>query len=366
MPLCAALATAGPFATTVLEYTPAPGQFVNNAVFNDAAKALGPPLGGGTSAPNNESVITLGAFGGSITLGFDAPITDDPLNPYGLDLIVFGNALWTGGDPTRRFAEAGIIEVARDSNGNGLPDDPWYVIPGSGLPAVPGSVAAIQQWDDDPGTPTPPNNPAWYPDNAQFPEIPSNYSTSGFDLPAAFQTVPLLNPGGAGSVDESFFGYADLSPTLLLGDLDADNVAEDPGIAPETFYTRPDNPFLVGVSLGSGGGDAIDIAWAVHPETGEPARLASIDFVRISTGPNALAGILGELSTEIDAVSDAEPQPLFYDENGDGGLDIEDLYAWHVAPSDLTGEGSADERDRNRMQRAVRARESADMQGPAI
>ncbi|XHC26736.1 hypothetical protein ABWH91_05285 [Phycisphaerales bacterium ac7] len=358
-----AIAAAGPFATVVLDYTPAPGQFVNNPAFNDPSNALGAPSGGGTGSPNNASVVTLGAFGGSITLGFDEPIADDPLNPYGLDLIVFGNALWTGGDPSRRFAEAGIVEVSCDTNGNGLPDDEWYVIRGSSLPATPLDAAFTQDWDDDPNTDTPPSNASWYPDSAMFPEIPSSYATSGFLLPAPFQSVPLVNPGGPGSVAEAYFGYADLSPTLLLGDLNADNIIDEPDATPEAFYTRPDNPFLVGVSVGSGGGDAIDIAWAVHPTTGLPARLPSIDFVRISTGPNSLVGILGEMSTEVDAVASVAPRPLFYDLDGDDALDLEDLYAWHDTPTDLTGEGMANDLDRERIQRAVRAFETQDSMG---
>ncbi len=363
MSFFAALAAASPFASTVLDYTPAPGQFVNSATFNDPANALGAPSGGGTASPNNASVVSLGAFGGSITLGFDAPIADDPLNPYGLDLIVFGNALWTGGDPSRRFAEAGIVEVSRDVNGNGLADDPWYVIRGSSIDGTPEDVAFTQQWDNDPNTATPPGNLAWYPDPTDFPDIPGAYSTIGYTLPAPFQSVPLVNPGGSGEISEAYFGYADLSPTLVLGDLDADNLVEDADVLPEAFYTRPDNPFLVGVSIGSGGGDAIDIAWAVDPLLGTPARLRSIDFVRISTGPNALAGILGEMSTEVDAVASVTAQPLFYDLNNDSTLDIEDLYAWHRTPSDLTGEGASNDQDRHSVQRAVRANEAIDVIG---
>ncbi|HYC99974.1 MAG TPA: hypothetical protein VEB22_02005, partial [Phycisphaerales bacterium] len=130
-------AAQSPFASRVVEYTPSPGQNMENPSFNDAARALGPPVGGGVLAADNTKVVTLGGFGGSLTLGFDHPITDQSptaTNPTGADLIVFGNAFWASGNPDLRFAEPGVIEVSRDDNGNGLADDAWYVIRGSHLP----------------------------------------------------------------------------------------------------------------------------------------------------------------------------------------------------------------------------------------
>lgn len=360
MLLFAALAAASPFATVVLDYTPAPGQFVNNSIFNNPEKALGPPVGSGIAAPNNDAIVSLGGFGGSITLGFDQTVLDDPLNAYGLDAIVFGNAFFTGGDPTRRFAEAGVIEISRDVNGNGLPDDPWYVIPGSSLPSPPSAAAFTQQWDNDPNTAIPPLNIGWYPDPLLYPQIPSGYETIGFLLPAAFQSVPLVNPGSTG---EAYYGYADMSPVLLLGDLDGDNLVEDQNAIPEQFYTRPDNPFTVGIRPGSGGGDAFDIAWAVDPLTGEPAKLGGFDFIRITSGANSQVGILGEISTEVSAVARVTAEPLFYDLNSDGSLGIEDLYAWHENPIDLTGEGVINGTDRSLVQSAVRAGEHLDTLG---
>jgi hypothetical protein len=359
----AAQAWCTPFATTILDYTPAPGQFINDPALSSPAYALGAPVGGGTSAPNNSEVVSLGGFGGSITLGFAETIYDDPRNPYGLDATVFGNAFWVGGDPTRRFAEGGIIEISRDVNGNGIADDSWYVIPGSSLPSPPAAAALTQHWDNDPNTPVPPANLAWYPDPQLYPHISSSYSTSGYLLPAAFQSIPLVHPDGATALVEVYRGYADLSPVLVLGDLTGNNIVDDPSMTPEQFYTRPDNPFLVGVDPGSGGGDAFDIAWAVDPVTGEPANLDGFDFIRISTGANSIFGIFGEISTEISGVAAVSPDPLFYDTNADGVLDVEDLYHWHMSPSDLTGETIIDHRDRRALQHAIRHAETDDMIG---
>ena len=343
---------AGDFASLVIDYTPAPGQIVNAPSFNDPSRALGPPVGGGTLAPNNSGLVTLGGFGGSITLAFDSPVLDDPRNPMGLDCIVFGNAFWPSGDPSARFAEAGVIEIALDSNGNGLADDPWFLIPGSHL--APPVAPTIQPWDADAGTPTPPTTLSWYPAGA-----PSPMTTATFALPGLIGSGLLINTLGSGA--EMFFGSADLSPTLLLGDMTGasgapgDNLLtdpeDDPAADPALFYTTPDDPLTVGVDPGSGGGDAFDIASAVDPATGAPANLPSFDFIRISTGVNAIAGPLGEVSTEIDAVADVRPATAPADLNGDGfvsGADISVvLNAWGLSVSiaDLNGDGIVDGAD---------------------
>lgn len=346
-------ARAGDFATRVLDYTPAPGQFVNDAAFNDPARALGAPVGGGTSEQNNAKVVTLGGFGGSITLAFDAPVLDDPRNPLGLDCIVFGNAFWQFGDPTLRMAEAAVIEISRDENGNGVADDAWFVIPGSSLPTAPGDALVTQEWDDDPLTTTPPADTAWYPAGA-----PSSYSTTGFDLPSEFDPLVLDHPEGAGATMEAHFGYAECSPTLLLGDMSGadgsagdDSLADpedDAGVAPGDFYTRPGDPFVVGVDARSAGGDAFDIAWAVDAATGAPANLDRFDFIRISAGVAALRGPFGEASPEIGSVADVRvPGDL----NGDDLVDGADLGlllgAWGTGAirADLNGDGVVDGAD---------------------
>lgn len=363
--LAALPCAAGDFADSVAGYFPAPGQFINSALFNDPTRALGPPVGGGTISPDNSKLVSLGGFGGSITLRYSPPLPDHPCNPYGLDLIVFGNTSWVSGNPNRRFAEAGTIEVSRDWNNNGLPDDPWYVIRGSHLPATPNAALQSQLWDNSAGTATPPANLSWYPGAPAFPAWPSSYATTTFRLPALFEAMVIVNPNGTAATTEGYHGYADCTPTLLLGDTDSDNLVDAPGLTPGEFFTTPDNPFAVGISPGSGGGDAVDLAWAVDPATGEPARLDRADFVRVSTGVNFLAGVLGELSVEISAAAKVRPNPALFDLTGDSIPDPEDLYAWHsVAPTrrDLTGEGLIDPADANLLTRSVRCTDTADLE----
>ncbi|MBI4716779.1 MAG: hypothetical protein HY763_03165 [Planctomycetes bacterium] len=316
--LLAAPAHASPFATRVVEYAPAPGQFVNHAAFNDPSQALGAPDGAGIYNGNNWSVVTLGGFAGAITLAFDHTVEDHPLNPFGMDAMVFGNAFWFGGDPQLHWAECAAVEIALDANRNGLADDAWYVIPGSHL-SPPQTPPYVQRWDDNTADATfPPALASWIPLGRR-----GTWTTTGFLLPPeAFGEMILMNPGSSGA--EGIFGYADYSPTLLLGDRDGDDIIDDEEVTPEDFYTVPDDPLAPGMSPRAGGGDAFDIAWAVDPSTGQPAHLPGFDFLRITSAVYALHGALGETSTEIDAVADAAPDP-FGDTDDDGDLDLRDL-----------------------------------------
>lgn len=303
-------------ATAVIDYSPAPGQFVNDNDFNDPARALGWPAGGDPNVPQNYSLVTLGGFGGTLTLAFDHTVFDDPANPFGLDAVVFGNSVWVQGNPNRKWGECGVIEISRDANGNGAADDPWYLIPGTHIAATP-DQHEIHTWDDnilDPNHPPfwPPADETWIP-----PGMSGVWTTAGYRLPAdVFETLIMENPNGPDATEEAVYGYADFSPTLHLPG----------GQTPDAFYTRPDNPFEVGLTAGCGGGDAFDIAWAVDPDTWQPANLDGFDFIRITTGVDVvfIEPPFGEKSTEIDAVVDvAEGQ--FGDAENDGDVDVADF-----------------------------------------
>ncbi len=376
--LCAPTATLGDdFASVVVAYEPAPGQFINGApssegfALNDPAAALGAPLGGSLSFADNSKALSLGGFGGRVTLAFADTVLDDPLNPLGLDAIVFGNAFWVGMNPQRRWAEAAVIEISLDANGNGLADDAWFLIPGSDIdPAAALDALDTQTWDDDPLTPTPPAEASWYPDPAIYSGVGPSFSTATFALPSAFDAIVLDNAASdQPALVERYVGYADLSPTLPLGDTDADGVSDDPGADAASFFTRPDNPFRVGIDPGSAGGDSFDIAWAIDPATGEPARLPGFDFIRLSTASNAVNPLFGEKSAEVSGVADVRAQPDRFDLDGDGRVDVEDLYAWHAkraagdGAADANGDLTVNRADESLVRRAVRADEANDVEG---
>lgn len=125
-----ALAHAQGFATSVVSYTPGANA---NPSYLDPAAALGEPsrftgvaLGfPGAVTPFNPAfdpgqLVSIGG-GGSLTLGFAQPITDDPANPFGLDLLIFSNAFFVdtafpGGVAGALFGSSpqATIEVSAD------------------------------------------------------------------------------------------------------------------------------------------------------------------------------------------------------------------------------------------------------------
>ena len=123
-----ALATAdSPFATAVASYAPGIGPA---AGFTNPAVALGSPerfTGEGLipqavtpfqPAFRPDEVVSIG-MGGSLVLAFDHDVVDDPRNPFGIDLLLFGNAFFgdmaaPAGVVGGLFAEGGTIAVSPD------------------------------------------------------------------------------------------------------------------------------------------------------------------------------------------------------------------------------------------------------------
>lgn len=144
----AAPALASPFATEVVSAT---GTF-GGSPYDDPDSALGKPTTwingldvGGTMAcsmvypswntdPDGNKLITSIHPGAQITVTFDHDIVDDPLNPYGIDFIVFGNDLYWGSGMVYPntdmdeytissgggWSDPGIVSVAQYLDG------PWY------------------------------------------------------------------------------------------------------------------------------------------------------------------------------------------------------------------------------------------------
>src|SRR5262245_11772375 len=72
-----------------------------------------------------QHLVSIGA-GGSLVLRFDEAVTNDAANPFGIDLLVFGNAGYVddNGHAGPLFgADGGTIEVSADGNN-------WFLAPG--------------------------------------------------------------------------------------------------------------------------------------------------------------------------------------------------------------------------------------------
>ncbi len=125
-----------PYAIEVVHFDPGrggvPGYDQPTAALGEPSRTTGWSWAPETVTPFQPAwlptqIVSLGAAG-SITLAFDHDVLDDPGNPYGIDLIVFGNAFCT--DPSHPvgvcgafLAEGGRIDVSLDGVA-------WITIPG--------------------------------------------------------------------------------------------------------------------------------------------------------------------------------------------------------------------------------------------
>lgn len=252
----------------VYEYTPAPGQFINDGVTlttqEEACSYAFERLSQG-------QFVSLGAFGGYLIAGFDHSVESS--TDGGFDLQITGNAHSSSSEP-------GIIWVSLDENGNGLPDDTWYELRGSeyGKPETwqdyavtyyrPSSNGTSIEWTDNRGSSGSVDYiPAYHSQETYFPLwiTADSYTLRGTRLEDR-----LVDENGNGSL---WIGHP-----------------FDWGYADNWSGTDPDI-------------DKFRISDAVRWD-GEPADLTYIDFVKIQCGVQAKGGWTGEQSTELTLIRD--------------------------------------------------------------
>lgn len=257
----------------VYEYLPAPGQFINEpqSGFDDVSTEAA-ALAYAEERLAAGKYLSLGGFGGYVVVGFDHSIVagDD------YDFSIAGN-MYEGS------SEAGIVWVMQDTNGNGLPDDEWYELRGSEWgsdrhrrnyaityfrPTSPDSAVQWRASDCTSGTiahNTSHTQPYYYP---LWLDVES-YTLSGSML----APKTSVNAATGNQVNEAYaWGYAD-----NMGS-DAAKVDSTDGQTAIKSYFK--------------------IANAVNVD-GSTAELRYIDFVKVQTSINHVAGALGEISTEV-------------------------------------------------------------------
>lgn len=131
---CVGVSQASPFASSVVSYTPGTGinpNYTNpNAALGSPARVNGTSFGPATAVNpfnspfENFDIVSIGR-GGSLTIAFDHDVTDDAANPYGLDLLIFGNSFISTFGSGGYFAEGGVIELSLDGS-------TWTTVTGSG------------------------------------------------------------------------------------------------------------------------------------------------------------------------------------------------------------------------------------------
>lgn len=302
--------------TALYAYLPAPAQFVNEGVttggWGDAYDS------NGAVKANSTTGVSLGFFGGYVVYELPDTITENLKRPYGADFIVYGNAFWNN-------SEAGCIQVSENGTD-------WYDIAGSMYYTKSTKGATITYTNPNPSedkgittagatstladvtytlngtegkvTKNTFHNHSWFPLNAnyftasgsraamakvdEFSFVSRTLNSDNITNTLTFTGTLLNNYPGTGKTDQIGFGYCDVHPNRTLGST----------IAYNPYQTFTSNSDYNTKTEGTGGGDPIDISWAVD-SNGKPIKLDSVKYVRIYTGMAQMNGIFGEISTEV-------------------------------------------------------------------
>lgn len=248
---------------TVLEYTPAPGQFINDgfevSTAAEAASWAQERLAG-------RLFVSLGAFGGYIVLKPSVSI----FTREGYDFGIMGNPITTHNEP-------GIVWVSRDENGNGMPDDTWYQLKGSDTGRNYYTVTYYRTdqpvdvpWEDSDGqTGSVAYLPSFHVQNyyPMWCDGGGNITFTGTLLQPNFEEVNNQLQNSAYG-----WGYAD--------NLGSDALYDENG---RYLFNR------------------FDLDNAVDSE-GQRVLLSSVDFIKVQSALLYNMGSTGELSTEVNAL----------------------------------------------------------------
>ncbi len=279
-----------PYISRVLEYNPAPGQFINTMPEYEEGDTYQTMLRKAEDAiaGTNRGLISLGGWGGYVTFAFDHSVVNTPNLP---DFIIEGNAFYSSSSNKSGSSEPGIVMISIDVNQNGLPDDPFYELAGSEHT----HSATIHQYSltyhRTPATHTP------------QPDIKNSLTDTTYVL-------WHNNQGEQGYMHKNTFHTQDYFPLWLTdttltfsGTRLPNNAVDKSGKGNMWVQTAYDYGYADSHPNDSISRCSFDIAWAVTAE-GEPVHLPCADFVRVYTGVHQQCGWIGEISTEISHARD--------------------------------------------------------------
>ena len=255
----------------VFEYTPAPGQFINELKtggFDGTQTTMEAAIAYAEERLRDENWVSLGGFGGYIVVGFDHSIDNSGDYDFGIMANSFAGS-----------SEPGIVWVMQDENGNGLPDDTWYELAGSET----GKATTIQNYEVTYYRPTGPMMPVQWTDNL------GNYGE--VDYLKQFHRQDYYYPLW---IEED--SYTLRGTCLEPRNYDASGNGSY-WVQPHYDWGYADN-FSPSDFKSSDKANLFKISNAVDFE-GKKVNLTHIDFVKVQCAVNAKSGWLGELSTEV-------------------------------------------------------------------
>lgn len=290
------MSAVNPYIDRVLEFCPAPGQFVNEVPWWEEGWNADDILAeaqlniAGTASDPMPGMISLGSFGGYVVFAFDHPV----VNVEGeYDFKIFGNAIRSDRKGDGGSSEPGIVMVSVDVNGNGIADDPWYELAGSEYNAATTfhnyRITYYRPEKDKVATPDPDNSAItddtyirW---TSNDPEAPSGYVLKNSFHRQAYwpewSDEEEMTFEGTRLADNAYDYNGEVVMKFLpWGYVDNRPNAEDPGFK---------------------------LDWAVDDE-GKAVRLTHADFFKVYTAINAEHGRIGEISTEVSGGQDLHPE----------------------------------------------------------
>lgn len=286
-----------PYPTRIVEFMPAPGQFVNSAeAFNypGAQMLLGVDADGNTVEPDPAAMISLGGFGGYIVFGFDQPVTNDPRHPYGVDFTIVGNSFepWEKG----WWCEPAAVQVMEDKNGDGIPNDgEWYELAGSDywLRTTHRNISMTYYNPKYDGRYTVP----WTTSDGRFGALVTNnyHNQPYFPLPECYpgaqrDSMTYYGSQMMCSPDKRVPSYIEFTRAPAFG------YADNKGNYNKDNLFSPLNPYCDDERGKSS--DGFDLSWAVD-KNGNYVELEKVDFIKVYTAGQFNAGWLGEWSAEV-------------------------------------------------------------------
>ena len=276
-----------PYISKVLDYKPAPGQFINKLPQyddGDTEETMRRKVEENISGTNNV-MISLGGYGGYVTFAFDHTV----MNVDGeMDFAIFGNAFYSDLDyGDGGSCEPGIVMVAFDKNKNGIPDDDeWYELAGSEYykPETIKDYEITYSRPDENKIPTPDMSDrltdttyiAWFDNQGTNSYMSKNMFHSQSYFPQWIKDDQLIFRGTRlknNATDESETGNYWVLQAYDWGYVD----------------NHPNDSIYL---------NSFDINWAVDKD-GAPVKLPGVDFIRVYTAVNQYCGWIGETSTEI-------------------------------------------------------------------
>ncbi len=245
----------------VVEFLPAPGQFVNEGY---SATTMAEACAYAEERFRNRYFVSLGGFGGFVVVKFKTPIANSK-GDY--DFGIYGNSFDGSSEP-------GIVWVSQDANENGVADDEWFELRGSES----GKDSTLQNYA-------------------------ITYSRTDDETKIAWRD----NMGESGVIERNAAHRQDYFPAWVR----ADEYTLSGTLLPDNSEWSEKNQEWVLHAFEWGYADnfsAIDLATDranrfrisnACTADGERANLPQIDFVKVQSATNVIHTIIGEVSTEV-------------------------------------------------------------------